>query len=163
MPNLEKDMILKINRFVALALIALVVAGAMGAISYKVFAQAGVLRNARTAFPAQDCGQHETNDTQEQSVNDADNLEGQCGDQNTPDEQVSGGDEVTETAPIGTPAITADHAQTAALAIHPGTVRAVELDKENGKLVYGIEFEDGADVKVDAMTGEILGTETGQD
>lgn len=154
---------MKINRFVALALIALLVVGAMGAISYKVFAQGGVLHNVRTAFQAQDCGQDEAGDTEEQSTNDTDNIVEQCGDQNAPDEQESGGEEDTETAPSGTPAITADQAQTTALAMHPGTVLKVELDEENGKLVYGVEFEGGVDVKVDAMTGEVLGTETGQD
>ncbi len=154
---------MKINRFVALALIALLVVGAMGAISYKVFAQGDVLHNVRTALQAPDCGQDETNDTEEQSGNDTDNIEEQCGDQNAPDEQAAESKEDTETAPVGTPAITADQAQTAALVVHPGTVHAVELDDENGKLVYGVEFEGGVDVKVDAMTGEVVGTETGQD
>ena len=154
---------MKINRFVALALIALLAIGAMGAISYKVFAQGGVLHNERTAPQAQDCQQDETNDTEEQAANDTDKVDEQCGDQNAPDTQETGGKEDTEAAPSGTPAITADQAQAAALAVHPGTVHAVELDQENGKLVYGVEFDGGVDVKVDAMTGAVLSTETGQD
>lgn len=154
---------MKINRFVALALIALLIVGAMGAISYKVLAQGGILHNARTAPQAQDCAQDETNDTEEQSAADTDNVEEQCGDQNAPDTQEAGGKEDTEAAPSGTPAITAEQAQTAALAVQSGTVLKTELDDENGRLVHSMEFDGGVDVKVDAMTGSVLSTEAGQD
>ncbi|HEY6072958.1 MAG TPA: PepSY domain-containing protein [Anaerolineales bacterium] len=154
---------MKINRLAALAIIALLVAGAMGAISYRVFAQGGVLHSVRAAFQAQDCGQDQAGGTEGQETADKDNVDVQCGDQNAPDEQGTGGTEDPEAAPSGTPAMTADQAQAAALAAHPGTVRKVELDDENGQLVYGVEFEGGVDVKVDAMTGAVLSTETGQD
>ena len=147
---------MKIKRFVALALIALLVVGVMGVISLRVLAQGGV-------FQSQACGQKEVNDTEEQSAIETNDVEEQCSDQNAPDQQDGNEQEDIEAAPSGTPAITVDQAQTAALAVHPGNVHAVELDEENGKLVYGVEFEGGVDVKVDAMTGEILGTETGQD
>jgi uncharacterized membrane protein YkoI len=38
----------------------------------------------------------------------------------------------------------------------------VELDDENGQLVYSVEIG-SSDVKVDAMTGTVLGVETGED
>ncbi len=154
---------MKINRFVALALIALMVAGAKAVISYRVFAQSTVFHNVRTGLQGPDCEQEQAGDAEEQDAAENDNVNEQCGDQNSTDEQGSGGKEDTEAAPGGKPAITAGQAQAAALAAHPGTVHAVELDEENGKLVYGVEFDGGLDVKVDAMTGEVLGTETGQD
>ena len=150
---------MKINRFVALAAIALILVGALSVISYKVFAQS----SAVPASQSQDCTQDKAGDTEEQSVAENDNIQEQCGDQNAPDKQETDGKQDTEAAPSGTPAITAEQAQTAALAVHSGTVHEVELDEENGKLVYGVEFDGGVDVKVDAMTGAILGTETGQD
>lgn len=77
--------------------------------------------------------------------------------------------------------ITPDDAAAAALAAVPGTAGAVELDNENGFVVYSVEVigADGTviDVKVDAGNGQVLaqdsesgteggsesGTESGQD
>jgi hypothetical protein len=59
-----------------------------------------------------------------------------------------------------TPTITADQAKAAALAANPGTTATkVELDDENGCLVYSVELSNGLDVKVDAGNGDILSTE----
>jgi uncharacterized membrane protein YkoI len=56
--------------------------------------------------------------------------------------------------------ITADQARDAALAANPGTTATqVELDNENGCLVYSVELSNGADVKVDAGNGQVLHTE----
>ena len=60
--------------------------------------------------------------------------------------------------------ITADQAKAAALAQFPGaTVKKVELDNENGSLVYSVQLTDtsgkGQDVKVDAGNGKVLATE----
>lgn len=154
---------MKLNRFIALAAIALLVVGAMGAIATRSFAK-GV--NASVA-QSQDCSQDQADGAEVQSAPDTDNVELQCGDQNAPDEQETANEiesaEGAETAPTGTPAITAEQAQTAALAVHPGTVIKTELDDENGQLVYSVEFSGGVDVKIDAMTGSVLGTESGQD
>lgn len=154
---------MKLNRFIALAAIALLVVGAMGAIATRSFAK-GV--NASVA-QSQDCSQDQADGAEVQSAPDTDNVELQCGDQNAPDEQETANEiesaDGAETAPTGTPAITAVQAQTAALAAHPGTVIKTELDDENGQLVYSVEFDGGVDVKVDAMTGSVLGTESGQD
>jgi len=56
--------------------------------------------------------------------------------------------------------ITADEAKNAALAANPGTsVTKVELDNENGALVYSVELNNGSDAKVDAGNGTVLVTE----
>lgn len=151
---------MKLNRFIALAAIALLVVGAMGAIATHSFAKGA---NAPVA-QSQDCSQDQADGAEGQNAPDTDNVELQCGDQNAPDGQESVGEaESAETAPTGTPAITAEEAQTAALAVHSSTVLKTELDDENGQLVYSVEFDGGVDVKVDAMTGLVLSTETGQD
>lgn len=56
--------------------------------------------------------------------------------------------------------ISADQARAAAGAANPGaTAVKVELDNENGVLVYSVELNNGLDVKVDAGNGAILHTE----
>ena len=178
---------MKINRFIALAAIALLVVGAMGAISLKVFAQTG-------NPPA----------TQSQGIEyqatgpDIDNVEEQVGDQvedglpdsaeapeseapGAPDDdlqepsytgsiavdqtQTEGMTEANESAALqGKATITAADAEAAALAANPGaTVVKTELDNENGALVYSVELSNGADVKVDAGTGGILFTNSDAD
>jgi uncharacterized membrane protein YkoI len=158
---------MKINRFIALGAIALLVVATMGAISMKVFAQ-----SSSPAGQSQDCPQ-DTEGTDVESADQTDTDTVECGDQNAADGQEaadtanSGNDESAgeqETAPTGTPTITAEAAQkTAEEYLKAGTATKVELDEENGKLVYGVEFAGGTDVKVDAMTGKVLTVETGQD
>lgn len=71
--------------------------------------------------------------------------------------------EADESAALaGQATITSDQAQAAALAANPSaTVVKVELDNENGALVYSVELSNGSDVKVDAGNGAILNTEAG--
>lgn len=58
------------------------------------------------------------------------------------------------------PTISAEQAKAAALAANPGTTAlAVGLDDENGCLVYGVQLSNGADVKVDAGSGQVVHTE----
>ena len=53
--------------------------------------------------------------------------------------------------------ITADQAMAAARAAYPGSrVQRVELENENGCLVYGVSLSNGLEVKVDAGTGVVL-------
>jgi hypothetical protein len=53
--------------------------------------------------------------------------------------------------------ITADEAMAAARAAYPGSrVQRVELENDNGCLVYGISLSNGLEVKVDAGTGVVL-------
>jgi uncharacterized membrane protein YkoI len=97
-----------------------------------------------------------------------DTAQVQEGDQNAPEVQDEGkgdteGTADVVTATLGTPAITANQAQAAALAANPGTTAVkTELDDENGKLIYSVELNNGLDVKVDAMTGAILSSENEQ-
>src|SRR3989337_671847 len=56
--------------------------------------------------------------------------------------------------------ITADEARAAAEAANPGTkALEVELENENGTLVYEVELDNGLEVILDAANGNILGTE----
>lgn len=56
--------------------------------------------------------------------------------------------------------ITADQAKEAALAASPGAaVAQVELDNENGNLVWSVEFTNGIEMKVDAGNGQVVHTE----
>jgi len=80
---------MKINRFVAMAAIALLVVGAMGAISLKVFAQG-------SHFPVTQpdaCAQDEADGAEVASAEDTDNVELECGDQNEADGQEEVGDQ----------------------------------------------------------------------
>ncbi len=146
---------MKINRFIALAAIALLVVGAMGAISMKAFAQ--------SAAQTETCAQQDEGSAEIQNAPDTDNVELECGDQNEDGEEAESADGQDAT-PTGTPAITAKAAQkTAESYLNAGTAIKVELDDEDGKLVYSVEFSNGTDVKVDAMTGSVLGTEPTED
>jgi uncharacterized membrane protein YkoI len=98
-------------------------------------------------------------------------VEEQVGDQNAVD-TVAAADSVAEApegaagqdaAPVGTPSITADQAKAAAeVYLNAGTATKVELDDENGNLIYSIEIGT-SDVKVDAMTNAVLGVDSGLD
>lgn len=154
---------MKINRFVALAAIALLVAGAMGAVSMKAFAQ-----SATPPAQSQACDQQDNDAAEVQNAPDTDNVDLQCGDQSAPDngQEAEGAESADgqDAAPTGTPAITAQAAQKSAEAyLNAGTAVKVELDDENGALVYSVEFSNGTDVKVDAMTGNVIGTDATQD
>ena len=119
---------------------------------------------------------------------DSDNVDEQVGDQsgpeqvdaNEPAEQVDANEpaetneaqepadaqsEAAESAALAAQAkITADQAQTAALAAHPGaTVTKTELGDANGVISYSVEMSDGADVKIDAGTGAVLGVDAAGD
>jgi len=174
--NLLGDNTMKLNRFVAMAAIALLVVGAMGAIAARSFAQTATAPAAQSP----DCAANQADDTTEaQSAGaDTDAVDMQCGDRNEADAdniqegnqtgpdtsaEVNESSDEQETTPAGTPAITAEAAQkTAEAYLNAGTATQVELDDENGQLVYSVEFN-GTDVKVDAMTGAVLRVETGQD
>jgi len=163
---------MKFNRFIALAAIALLVVGAMGAISMKVFAQSNV--------QTQNCDQQDGNNAEVEDAPDTRNVDQQCGNQNETDGQETVDTADTENAndqagdqneaestdsqeaiPTGIPAITADAAQkTAEAYLNAGTATKVELDvdDQSNQLIYSVEIG-GVDVKVDAMTGNVLGKE----
>lgn len=66
----------------------------------------------------------------------------------------------------GPATVSPDEARDAALAAVPGTAGKVELDNENGFVVYSVEVTgaDGtvADVKVDAGNGQVLAQDPGE-
>jgi len=81
--------------------------------------------------------------------------------------ETEGQTEADEQAALeGMAAISADDAEAAAASI-TGTVTEVELDNENGAVVYSVDKlqDDGTsiDVKVDAGTGEVLAQDLGDD
>lgn len=66
-------------------------------------------------------------------------------------------------APVSLPTggISADQATAAALAAFPGTSAvSVDLDDENGTIVYSVELGDGREVKVDAADGTVIASES---
>ncbi|MEP7136067.1 MAG: PepSY domain-containing protein [Chloroflexota bacterium] len=174
---------MNINRIIALAAIVLLAIGAMGAVSMRAYAQS----NQAPAAQSQTCDQQNDDPAQVQDALDTDNVELECGDQNAANEQETveaadtdnieeqvgdqneaDGSEVEsadgqDNAPVGTPSIPAEVAQkTAETYLNAGTATKVELGDENGKLVYSVEIGT-TDVKVDAMTGSVLGTEAAED
>ena len=88
---------------------------------------------------------------------------GQAGTETSPEVKGETGEapgiESQDPAPSGTPAISADAALKAAQgslkSTAPGTAT---LDDENGKLIYSVDLN-GSEVKVDAMTGTVLGVD----
>lgn len=100
---------------------------------------------------------------------DTDTEELQCGDQNAPDdaeadtESEAAESDQNDAAPNATPAITADQAKATAEAhLNAGAASKVELDDENGQLVYSVDIG-GVDVIVDAMTGAVVTVDSDQD
>ena len=122
------------------------------------------------AQPSTNCASQLDDATEADSAAaDTDTEDLQCGDQNAPDaaeadtESEAAESDQNDAAPSATPAITADQAKaTAEAQANAGAASKVELDDENGLLVYSVEIG-GVDVKVDAMTGVVVTVESGQD
>ena len=72
---------MKINRFFALATIALLVVGAMGAVSLKAYAKGATAPAAQISNQTVDCSQDQADGTEVKSATDTDNIELQCSDQ----------------------------------------------------------------------------------
>jgi uncharacterized membrane protein YkoI len=83
----------------------------------------------------------------------------------TAPEQENASEEAEASALQAKATVTAAQAESAALAAVPGTVGQVELDNENGNVVYSVEITkaDGTvvDVKVDAGNATVLSQESG--
>jgi hypothetical protein len=80
----EKN-IMKINRFIVLIALALLVVSTMGAVTYRASAHG-------TSVPvtqSQNCLLDQTDGTEVQSASDIDTVDLQCGDQNAPDTGIS--------------------------------------------------------------------------
>ncbi len=175
---------MKINRFFALIAIALLVVGAMGAISLKVFAQTGNPQAAQVQDIEDPASGPDIDNVEEQvgeQVEDGqpDAAEAPGAEEAGPDEKMpsytgsiavdqastEGMTEADESAALqGKATISAADAEAAALAANPGTIVVkTELDNENGALVYSVELSNGVDVKVDAGIGSILFTDSDAD
>jgi hypothetical protein len=139
----EKEESVNRKRLIGLAGLFLITVGAIGGISARAFAQTQSFQGS--------CGP----DTQE------------TGESISADAEVAGCPEdsgaKSQDAATGTPAISADEAQKAAETYaNAGTASEVELENENGLLVYSVEIA-GQEVTVDAMTGEVLGASSTED
>ena len=148
---------MKTKRTLAVAVAALLVAGSLGLTAVHSFVQTAQPPAQAQTAPALD----------DESANgvDTDQNDEQVGDQNAVDDSAEApeGADGQDAAPTGTPSITADQAKAAAEAhLASSTATNVQLDDENGRLVYSVEIGT-SDVKVDAMTGAILSVDSGQD
>jgi uncharacterized membrane protein YkoI len=156
-----------ITSLVALVVAGLLVVGGLGGAAVTPMARTSVphvsqvqLAVVKETVTAQSTDVKELTDTA-----DTDDVEVQEGDQSGPDngadvEEASDGQDAAVT---GTPAISADAARQAAETyLNAGSATKVELDDENGKLVYSVEIG-STDVKVDATTGSVITAESGED
>jgi len=148
---------MKINRWIALAAIAVLVVAAMGFVSFRAFAW------FNPSPAAQDCAgdteSGEANEAAEVEDGDVEECEQQGeaeeGDANEASESQDNGGAFQSQA-----AITQAEAEAIALAEYPGAnVVATELENEGGILLYSVELDNGAEVEVDANTGAVLPSE----
>jgi len=158
---------MKINRFVALLAIAVLIVGVMGVISSRTFAQGG------TNPGSSDCGADTEDDDSVEAAEsgpDTDDIQDECGNQSGDDtEDVDGTDteeDADKAGEVDTPpadtAISADQAQAAAEKANPGVkVLGVEYENNGGVGVWEVELENGQDVVVDASSGALLPLEDG--
>ena len=93
---------MKLNRFIALTAVALLVVGAMGAIATHSFALGSHTQVAQISAPADACAQDQASGTEVASATDTDTANLQCGDQNAPDGQSAAGQETVSTADTDT-------------------------------------------------------------
>jgi len=152
---------MKKKRLLVLLVLALFAVGAAGVFTHHVFASNVNTSGIQTQAQTQVCAQDQSTDSETQATNDTDNVDVQCGDQNEADNSVgeSNTGDSQDAAPTGTPAITESAAQSVAEAyLNQGTATKVQLDDENNQLVYSVEIG-STDVKVDAMSGLVLGTD----
>jgi len=153
--------------------IALLVVTALGASTHHVQAQ-GPDAGQGVKGPANDNGNEQIDeqsgpDTEEvgqatdSRQGQIDTLDGTDTDTEINDGGGDGQGDGQDAAPSGTPAISAETAQQTAEAFqHSGKADKVELDDENGQLVYSVALG-STDVKVDAMTGKVVIVESNQD
>jgi uncharacterized membrane protein YkoI len=176
---LEGGSNMKTKSLIALTGVVFLVLGMIVAMSVPAFAQSA----PPTATPGngQPQVQQQTQPEAEQAGVEAEKPEGK--EAESPSDKDQGGSQVQSPAYTGSiavdqkategmseadeaaalqskAAISAKDAEAAALAANPGTTAVkIELDNENGALVYSVELSNGKDVKVDAGNGNILHVE----
>ena len=116
----------------------------------------GLFAQGPDVTPAATSGQSEADQVQEPSY---------TGSISVDEAQYEGMSEADEAAALQELAtISPEEAQATAEAANPGsTATEVELDDENGSLVYSVELDNGLEVQVDAGDGTILHTEQAGD
>jgi uncharacterized membrane protein YkoI len=173
---------MKTPRYLGLALILMLLFGAIAARSYRASAQSGPTPEPQVQVSgaeddkaeAPDGTTPDTDDIQsEEQGGPQDETAGAEGDNvqepnyagsiSVDETQYEGMTEEQEGAALASLAkISAEDAKSAALSANPGaTVLKVELDNENGAVVYSVELSSGAEVKIDAGTAVVLHTEVG--
>ena len=150
---------MKINRWIALAAIALLVVGAMGFVSYRVIASTNTFQSSQNCGPEIEDGEAgEAAEAENSDVGECDQQGEDAVDANEATES-NGQDQSDETAPAST-GITADEAKNIVEAANPGAATlAVEFDREGGQDIWEVELDNNLDVKVDANSGAVLSTE----
>lgn len=145
------------------AALALVLGGSLSLVACGQ-AQATGTSQAETSqdAPYKSSIQVPNDDSDEDSEDSDDSEKGEGNESNEASEQdeATSPKEQAEAARYQTLArITADQARNAALTAVPGTAMSVELENEDGNLVYGVSVKTSAgerDVKVDAGNGKVL-------
>ena len=143
---------MKINRFMALAAIALLVVGAIGALASRSFA----LGSHAPVSQSDVCAQDEADGVEVASTEDTDNVELQCGDQNDAD-----GQEAVSAAGNQSDACAQDEADGVEVASTEDTDN-VELQCGDQNDADGQETVDAADTdNVQEEVGDQSGPDTG--
>jgi len=144
-----------ITSLVALVVAGLLVAGGLGGAAVTPMARASAPHVARAQLSAvEEPARAQSTDAEELTdTADADDVqEGEQSGANDSADVEEANDEEDAVA-TGTPAISADAArQVAETYVNAGSATEVELEEEDGTLVYGVEIG-STDVKVDATTG----------
>lgn len=172
---------MKISRIFGLALVAMMLFGTTAAINKRASAQSGTVPQAQ----AQSCDVEDDDSAETPDADAPDTDVVQCGQQDGPGDEATDADGVDEQSPLYTGSITVDEAKyeamteaeetvalasfarvseeeakAAVLSANPGaTIVKVELDNENGTVVYSVELNNGSDVKVDVGDATTLHTE----
>lgn len=151
---------MKVNKLVTLATIALLAVTALGFTTIQTHAQTATLLPTQVQVT-------ESPDNEQAIAFDTDNVEEQIGTQN--DHSLSGeqdnqleesqASDTFDEIPFGHPTISMETALKAAQTyLNTSTTGKATLDDENGVLVYSVDLK-GKDVKVDAMSGVVLGVD----
>lgn len=130
-------------------------------VSGYVLAQNGAALPTQQAQQAQPSASASNGATEQQGTKDTQDPT-YSGSIQVPQSADTGNEQNDAAALQGLAKISADQAKAAALAGNPGATAAkVELDNENGVLVYSVHLSSGADVKVDAGNAKMLQTDQG--
>jgi len=151
---------MKVNRWIALAAIAVVVVAAMSVVSVRAFAWINPSPAAQDC--AADTGSGEANEaaeTEDGNMEECDQPGEAAAAEANEAAEGNGQDQSDETAPANI-GITSDEARVIVEAAHPGAATlAIEFDREGGRDIWEVELDNGLDVQVDANTGVIFHSE----